>query len=562
MTFPVDRPARACQGRTCPWPAPRARAGLRRVTLANALLALPLLWRPLAAQGADLTLAYLAGTDTIGVEHVTVSATTWVGDLQMRGQPRLRWTQRLGEAPGLRTLDIEAWRPGAGGDDAPMQRLTLQVRGDSAYVHARAPGNTPLGPAAARVPARAGAAWLVNQSLAQAAWLVQASAARAPTTDTVWIVLASGAQLLPARLAREGATRTLEIAGVRSVFHIAADGTPDSVLVPAQRVRVVALRGAAAEAARAALSTPVSYDAPPDAPYTAEHVRVPTPMGHVLAATLTHPRTAAGRLPAVITISGSGAQERDEALPGVEGYRPFREIADTLGRRGIAVLRFDDRGTGESTGDHAAATSRDFARDVVALVAWLRARPDIDPDRIALLGHSEGGLIAPLVAAEDPRLAGIALLAGPAYTGARIIDFQQRSAIRQSYPDAGAAARDSMLRVAQQQLDSTAGRSPWITEFLTYDPLPTARRVRDVPVLILQGETDLQVTAEQADLLGGAFRDAGNRDVSVHRLANTNHLFQHDPSGLPSGYATLPDRTLTRETLGLVAEWLASRLGR
>jgi uncharacterized protein len=177
-------------------------------------------------------------------------------------------------------------------------------------------------------------------------------------------------------------------------------------------------------------------------------------------------------VPLVITISGSGAQERDEAILGVEGYRPFREIADTLGRRGVAVLRFDDRGTGESEGNHATATSRDFADDVRALVAWLRTRDDIDPTRILLLGHSEGGLIAPLVAADDPRLAGIALLAGPAYTGARIIAFQQRSAIAQQYPSAFAAARDSMLRAAQQQMDSIARTNPWIREFLTYDPCP------------------------------------------------------------------------------------------
>jgi alpha-beta hydrolase superfamily lysophospholipase len=281
-------------------------------------------------------------------------------------------------------------------------------------------------------------------------------------------------------------------------------------------------------------------------------------MGHTLGATLTRPAGAA-RVPAVITISGSGAQDRDEAIPGVADYRPFREIADTLGRRGIAVLRFDDRGTGASGGNHATATSRDFADDVRALVAWLRARPDIDADRIALLGHSEGGLIAPLVAAEDPQLAGIALLAGPAYTGARIIDFQQRSAISQAYPSARAVTRDSMYRAARAQLDSMARSQPWLREFLTYDPLPTARRVR-VPVLILQGETDLQVTAEQADTLAAAFRAGGNTDVTTHRLAATNHLFQRDASGLPSGYGTLPDRRVTRETLGLVADWFSGRL--
>jgi alpha-beta hydrolase superfamily lysophospholipase len=533
----------------------------RALRVADAAVLLTLLFVSVSSASSaqptnNATLVYLAGLDTIGVERLEVHPSAWVGDLRMRGQPRVRWTQRLDDPAGVRTLDIEAWAPAAAPDAAPVQRLTLQVRGDSAFAHPRADIGQPLAAALAQVPARAGGAWLVNQSLAHAAWLVR----EAGTADTSWVVLASGGQLLPATHAGSGTTRTLTIAGLRSDYFFGSDGGLDSVLVPAQRVRVVAIHGDAAARARAAVSTPVSYDAPVDAPYVAEHVRIDSPDGHLLAATLTRPRAHTGGLPAVITISGSGAQERDEALPGVEGYRPFRQIADTLGRRGIAVLRFDDRGTGESTGDHAAATSRDFARDVQTLVAWLRTQPDIDPDRIALVGHSEGGLIAPLVAADDPRLAGIALLAGPAYTGARIIAFQQRSAINQTYPSLGAAARDSMLRVAQLQLDSTARRSPWIAEFLQHDPIPTARRVRDVPVLIMQGETDLQVTAEQADLLGAAFREAGNRDVSVHRLANTNHLFQHDTSGVPSGYATLPDRTLTREALGLLAEWLVARL--
>ena len=531
----------------------------RRVSHASVLLTLLFVSasRAVSAQPTNTsTLVYLAGLDTVGVERLEVRPTAWIGDLQMRGQPRVRWTQRLGDPVGVRTLDIEAWAPAAAPDAAPVQRLTLQVRGDSGFAHPRADIGQPLAAALAQVPARAGGAWLVNQSLAHAAWLVR----EAGDADTSWVVLASGGQLLPATHTRSGIVRSLTIAGLRSDYFFGADGGLDSVLVPAQRVRVIAIHGDAAARAREAVSTPVSYDAPANAPYVAEHVRIDSPDGHTLAATLTRPRVRTGRLPAVITISGSGAQERDEALPGVEGYRPFREIADTLGRRGIAVLRFDDRGTGESTGDHAAATSRDFARDVQALVTWLRTRPDIDPDRIALVGHSEGGLIAPLVAADDPRLAGIALLAGPAYTGARIIAFQQRSAITQTYPSLGAGARDSMFRAAQAQLDSTARRSPWIAEFLQYDPIPTARRVRDVPVLIMQGETDLQVTAEQADLLGAAFREAGNRDVSVHRLANTNHLFQHDTSGVPSGYATLPDRTLTRESLGLLAEWLVGRL--
>src|SRR5205814_10708190 len=137
------------------------------------------------------------------------------------------------------------------------------------------------------------------------------------------------------------------------------------------------------------------YSPPAGAPYSAETVRVPTRGGFELVGTLTRPRKP-GRAPCVVTITGSGQEERDEALPTVKGYRPFRQIADTLARRGIAVLRLDDRGTGESGGRFAGSTSADFSHDVEDALRWLKRAPRIDSTRLALLGHSEGGLIAPL----------------------------------------------------------------------------------------------------------------------------------------------------------------------
>lgn len=533
-------------------PRPRSHA---HVLIGLSLLALASGATVLGAQPAapdGFAMLYVVGSDTIGVERVTRSPVSMTGDLQMRGQPRVRWTQSLEESDGNLTLAIEAWRPGATASDAPMQRLTLRTRGDSAYVFATPSDGAPFGAPVATLAARRGAAWLVNQSLTHGAWLAHRTALAG--RDTAWVMLASGAQLLPAAVARRGDTVGVIIAGVESLYLLDAQGTPRSVRIPSQRFTAIVDSNAGAAAPAPA---PVSYDAPADAPYLAEHLRVATPMGHALAATLTRPRTAA-RVPLVITISGSGAQERDEAILGVEGYRPFREIADTLGRRGVAVLRFDDRGTGESGGMHRGATSRDFADDVRALVAWARTRADIDADRILLLGHSEGGLIAPLVAADDARLAGIALLAGPAYTGAQIVAFQQRSAIREAHPSAFASARDSMFRAAQQQVDSLARSDAWLREFLTYDPLPTMTRVQ-VPVLILQGETDMQVTPEQADSLAAALRRGANRNVTLHRLRATNHLFQRDSSGVPGGYGALPDRRVTRETLGLVTEWVLAR---
>lgn len=529
-----------------------------RLTLAVLLLLLlgaGLLAAQTSAPRTDrFTLLYLAANDTVGVERIERTDSVLTGDLKVRGQPRIRWTERLHEPTGVHTLYIDAWRPGASPTETPLQQLLLQVRRDSAYVYTAPAANAALGAPMATLPARTNARWLVNQSLAHAAWLTGRSVG-----DTAWFVFSAGASLQPGVLSRQGDSVTLTLAGLRSIYRFAADGALLNVDVPSQGLRGVVVRGDAAARISTTPDAPVSYDAPAGAPYTATNVRVPTPMGHTLAGTLTRPRSATARVPVVVTITGSGAQDRDESIPSVEGYRLFRQVADTLGRRGIAVLRLDDRGVGESGGNHTTATSRDFANDVRAAVAWLRTRDDIDPDRIALVGHSEGGLIAPLVAADDARLAGIVLLAGPAYTGARIVAFQQRSAIAQLNRTGTAASRDSMFMEAQQQLESTARGNAWMREFLQYDPLPTAKRVR-TPILVLQGETDQQVTPEQADTLAAAFRTGGNRNITVHRLSDTNHLFQRDTSGVPAGYGTLADRRVSAEALGLLADWLVETL--
>src|SRR5437588_11644111 len=151
-------------------------------------------------------------------------------------------------------------------------------------------------------------------------------------------------------------------------------------------------------------STAEDYSAPPNAPFTAEEVTV-NAKGFTLAGTLLLPKNGARPFPAVITITGSGQQTRDEPipLPGLEKYKPFRQVTETLASRGIAVLRVDDRGVGGSGGRDVlmTATTSDFADDTRAEVAYLRSRPEIDPQRIALIGHSEGGIIAPMVAASD-----------------------------------------------------------------------------------------------------------------------------------------------------------------
>src|SRR5262249_27674172 len=147
------------------------------------------------------------------------------------------------------------------------------------------------------------------------------------------------------------------------------------------------------------------YSAPADAPYTAEDVTVPTPGGFTLAGTLTFPKGASRSkpVPAIVTITGSGPENRDEDI-GLPGYHPFRQIADSLSRLAIGTVRMDDRGTAGSGGTFKGATSADFAEDIRAGLAYLRTRPEIRSDRLGVLGHSEGAIIAPMVADKEPGL--------------------------------------------------------------------------------------------------------------------------------------------------------------
>ncbi len=307
------------------------------------------------------------------------------------------------------------------------------------------------------------------------------------------------------------------------------------------------------------------YTAPPDAPYTATEVRVPvrTAAGDTfsLGGTLTLPKSGRAPYAAAVMITGSGLQDRDENLwPLVIGYRPFRQIAERRAAAGIAVLRVDDRGFGASTGDARAATTEDFAGDVAAQVAWLRARPDIAPGRIALIGHSEGGVIAPMVAAQDPRIAAIVLMAGTAKNGVQVLIDQAVGPIERA-PGLAPERRAQLEASARRGvLADSATTSAWLRWFRAYDPLPTARRVRQ-PVLILQGAVDRQVSAGQADTLAAAMREAGNRDVTARVFPHLNHLFLVSPTdGSPSEYPALKDTQIGRDVLDTLADWLARRL--
>jgi dipeptidyl aminopeptidase/acylaminoacyl peptidase len=345
------------------------------------------------------------------------------------------------------------------------------------------------------------------------------------------------------------------VAGNRTVVSVDAAGNVTGGYLPGQNIRIVVVEGAAAAAI--AFGRP-DYSAPAGAPYVVEEVAVKAPAGHTLAGSLTLPAPRRERLPAVITITGSGQQDRDETIAIVSGFRLFRQVADTLARHGIAVLRLDDRGIGGSGGD-INGTSADFADDIRGAVAYLRSRPEIDPSRIALVGHSEGGLIAPMIAATDPRLAAVVLMAGPAQSGRQIIDYQLAQSVLAD-TTIPAARRDSATAAVRARFDSTVAQGPWMRFFLAHDPVPTLRRVRQ-PVLILQGATDRQVTADQAPVIARTLRDAGNRKVTSIVFPERNHLFLRDANGSPTGYASLPGGHVDAEVMGALVRWLVETLG-
>ncbi|HEU0015257.1 MAG TPA: alpha/beta fold hydrolase [Longimicrobium sp.] len=356
------------------------------------------------------------------------------------------------------------------------------------------------------------------------------------------------------------------------------------------RLPLVMVRGADAEMVVRRPQTPQ-----PPFPYRAEEVAFDSEPGVRLAGTLTLPE-GAGPHPAAFLITGSGPQDRDETLLG---HKPFLVLADHLTRSGIAVLRVDDRGTGASTGSFAAATSENFARDAEAAVRFLRARPEVDAARVGLIGHSEGGLVAPLVASRTPEVAFVVLLAGPGMPGARLLDMQTSLIARAAGAEDSVVANAAILRrelfgavtsiadsaalaarlreigaramatVAEDahdemrvQLETAVGQftSPWFRWFLRYDPLPALRATR-VPVLALNGALDLQVPPDED--LGGierALREGGNPDVTVEKLPGLNHLFQPAATGAPTEYAEI-EQTMAPVVLERVTAWILQRFG-
>jgi uncharacterized protein len=521
------------------------------LALALAALAIALHPRALAAQQPTRTAAILIlrGSDTLVVERIQRTATRVDAVIGVVGQPQAALSYTLGPDHRIPAVAMTVRGFNAAADAPPLQTGRLTLTGDSAFLSITAQGNA----RDLRLGTRAGALPIMNNDFVVLEQAVRIARAQGVTSLTLPLFALGGGQTVEGTLTLVGPD-SAHFTVVGNVTHVSLDGAGNVTggSLPAQGMRIVVVEGAAAAAI--SLGKP-DYSAPAGAPYAAHEVTVTTPAGHALTGTLTLPTSGGPRHPAVVTITGSGAQDRDEYLGIAGGYRLFRQVADTLGRRGVAVLRLDDRGVGGSGGP--AGTSADFADDIRAAIAFLRARADIDPARIALVGHSEGGLIAPLVATTDPRLAAIVLMAGPAYTGRDIITYQIANGVR-AMPSIREAARDSAIAAQRAEIDSLARTNAWMRFFLDYDPIPTAKRVRQ-PVLILHGATDQQVRAEEADLLERALRDAGNRAVTKRIFADRNHLFLRDADGHPAHYGKLTDPKVDGEVLGVLADWLAAR---
>lgn len=321
-------------------------------------------------------------------------------------------------------------------------------------------------------------------------------------------------------------------------------------------------------------------------PYREEEVAFANPKAQVsLAGTLTVP-SGQGPFPAAILIAGSGPHDRDE---NVAGHRPFLVLADHLTRKGIAVLRYDKRGIGKSTGDYEQATTEDFASDATAALEYLKSRKEINGKKIGLIGHSEGGLIAPMIASRSTDVAWIVLLAAPGLKGEQIMLLQTELVLKAAGfdDDRIARARDFNLQsyaLARKEkdpevletkltdlVDSTGMSStlppttlkpqarmmtsPWFRFFLDYDPVPALKKTQ-CPILALNGDKDLQIASkENLAQIEKALQEGGNKDFQTHEFPGLNHLFQHAPTGSPSEYGGIQE-TFAPEALTFASDWI------
>ncbi|MCP9236442.1 S9 family peptidase [Lewinella sp. JB7] len=336
---------------------------------------------------------------------------------------------------------------------------------------------------------------------------------------------------------------------------------------------------------------------PTDFPYANHEVTFPGGASGVeIAGTLTLPAAGPPRA-LLLLVAGSGPQDRNEDLGPPINHRPFLVLSDYLTRRGYGVLRYDKRGVAESTGDYARSTTRDFADDAAAALAFLRGMPDIGKLPTGILGHSEGGIVGPMIAAESADVDFLILLAAPGLAIDSLMLEQRRAITGTVLPDEPVLSLAYTFTKENGQLDSAAfaeglrravvnalpelpeslRRSitdpetfakayvdalspPWMRYFFTINPASYLRQVT-VPVLAVNGTLDRQVDPANLAAIAAALRGAGNRDVAVQLLPGLNHLLQPATTGLPAEYGSI-ETTIAPEALDLIGQWLDERFGR
>lgn len=326
-------------------------------------------------------------------------------------------------------------------------------------------------------------------------------------------------------------------------------------------------------------------------PYKVEEVTYPNAAssGVTLAGTLTVPE-GKGPFPAVVLVSGSGPQDRNEDLLM---HKPFWVIADAFARQGIAVLRFDDRGVGKSTGKFSTATSADFATDALAGVEYLRSRSDLPIAKIGITGHSEGGLVAPMAAVQNDKVGFIVLLAGTGVRGDKLLveqielisasegkpEEEMATDRKDSEAMFGIIVKSKSAKQARKKLESylnqraksdtvitkelikqsiSSYNTVWMRYFLKYDPAPTLAKVK-CPVLAVNGAKDLQVpSGMNLPAIEAAVKQGGNQDVTVKEFPGLNHLFQHCEKCTIGEYGIL-EETFSPEVIDFTAKWILEK---
>ncbi len=387
------------------------------------------------------------------------------------------------------------------------------------------------------------------------------------------------------------------------IFELEVDGeTAEGIATQAGTHMVARFERTSEEALAAAANERRPQTPRPPFPYRTEEVRVPVEVdgqvAHELAGTLTLPDPGEfgdGPYPCVVTISGTGAQDRDETI---YEHKPFAVIADHLARRGVASLRCDDRGVGESGGDYRAAACTDFAADARAQVEYLLTRDEIDHGKVGLLGHSEGGLTAPLVAAENDDVAFVVLLAGMAVRGDEVLTSQSAAMFRlrglpEHFIEESNRLRELMLDGIREQLGEEelleraralvahdglgmmgeaqveaqtqqalrAFNNAWGRELVTIDPRDFLSRMTQ-PTLAITGSLDIQVLPDlNLSAQREALEEAGNEDFTVVELEGLNHLFQNAETGAMSEYQTLRE-TFDEDALRMIGDWIVERFVR